>query len=79
MKKSIVLGLAVVMALAASVTAFASVSDSHSECNHSEGVHVESTSQGNGACTYGTCKCSGFNQRPGYYQCWCGHQRFSHK
>ena len=79
MKKSIVLGLAVVMALAVSVTAFASVSDSHSECNHSEGVHLEVTSQGNGACTYGTCKCSGFNQRPAYYQCWCGHQRFSHK
>ena len=79
MKKSIVLGLAVVMALAASVTVFASVSDSHSECNHSEDVHVDATSQGNGACTYGSCKCSGFNQRPGYYQCWCGHQRFSHK
>ena len=56
-----------------------SVRSSHPECNHSEGAHVEATSQGNGACTYGTCKCSSFNQRPGYYQCWCGHQRFSHK
>ena len=78
MKKSIVLGLAVVMALVASVTAFASVYDSLSECNHSEGAHVEATSQGNGACTYETCKCTGFNQRPGYYQCGYGHQRFSH-
>ena len=39
MKKLIVLGLAVVMALAASVTAFASVSVSHSECN--QGSEVE--------------------------------------
>ena len=60
MKKLIVLGLAVVMALVASVTAFASVYDSHPECNHSEGAHVEATSRGNGACTYGTCKCSSF-------------------
>ena len=79
MKKLIFFGLVVVVAFAASVTAFANAYDSHSERNHSVGAHIEATSQGNGACTYGTCKCPGFNQRPGYYQCWCGHQRFSHK
>lgn len=38
--------------------------------------HVSVTSSG--ACSHPGCKCTSFNQRPGYYSCWCGHQRFSH-
>ena len=38
-----------------------------------------STKGSGGACTHPGCGCMGFNQRPGYYQCWCGHQRFTHK
>lgn len=40
---------------------------------------VEAASQGRGACTQPNCKCQSFNQRPGYNQCWCGHQSFSHR
>ena len=42
-------------------------------------VNVPTEVQGRGRCTYGTCKCPAFKQRPGYYQCWCGHQSFVHK
>ncbi len=34
---------------------------------------------GDGACTHKGCACTKFDQRPGYYQCWCGHQRYVHK
>ena len=40
---------------------------------------VEATSQGRGACTHPNCSCKSFNQRPGYNQCWCGHQSFVHQ
>lgn len=40
---------------------------------------LESPQQGAGACTHPNCGCMEFNQRPGYYQCWCGHQRYTHK
>lgn len=40
---------------------------------------VEAASQGRGACTHSNCKCQSFNQRPGYNQCWCGHQSFVHR
>lgn len=33
-------------------------------------------SQGRGQCRF--CSCTSFRQRPGYYQCWCGHQSFVH-
>ena len=36
-------------------------------------------SQGYGACTHKGCQCKSFSQRPGYYQCWCGHQRNVHR
>lgn len=32
--------------------------------------------QSRGHCRF--CSCPSFNQRPGYYQCWCGHQSFVH-
>ena len=76
MKKIIMFGVASVIALAFSVTSFAG---SKAEKNHHDGVCVEMTSQGRGPCTHSGCKCTGFNQRPGYYQCWCGHQSFVHK
>lgn len=79
MKKSIVLGLVAVMALAASVTAFASVSDSHSEYNHHEGAHVEATSQGNGSCRHALCKCTHYTRATGGAgKCTCGHWDYVH-
>ena len=79
MKKSIVLGLAVVMALAASVTVFASVSDSHSDCNHHDGIHVEVASQGKGACRHPGCKCTWYNRaQGGAGKCVCGHWDYVH-
>lgn len=75
MKKVLIFGLAAVFAAAASIAAFAG----NASENHQDGVCVEVASQGYGACTHATCKCTKFNQRPGYYQCWCGHQREVHK
>lgn len=36
-------------------------------------------SEGRGACTHPGCRCQSFSQRPGYYQCMCGHHSYSHK
>lgn len=76
MKKYFVLGMACVMAVTASLAVLA---ENKQPANLNESVCVESTSQGSGACTQPNCRCQKFDQRPGYYQCWCGHQRFSHK
>ena len=75
MKKVVFFGIAAVMAVGVSIAAFASgdAADQH------ESVCVESSMQGRGPCTYPNCKCPKFNQRPGYNQCWCGHQSFVHK
>ena len=79
MKKSIVIGLAVVMALAASVTTFASVSDSNTECNHPEGIRVESTSRGTGSCRHPLCKCTHYVRATGGAgKCICGHWDYVH-
>ena len=75
MKKVLVFCLAAAMAVTASITAFAENGEKHAhECDG-----VELTMQGRGACTQPNCKCPAFKQRPGYNQCWCGHQSFSHK
>lgn len=79
MKKSIVLGLAVVMTLAASVAAFASVSSYDAEHNHHEGVQVEVVSQGKGACRHAGCKCSWYSRAEGGAgKCVCGHWDYVH-
>lgn len=52
MKKSIVFSFAVVIALAASVTALANVSTSRTEAKHCVETHVEVASQGKGACRH---------------------------
>lgn len=75
--KKILFGIIAVLAIAVCATVYAGTADS--ECVKHEETHVHSTAEGKGACTYGTCKCKGFVQRPGYYQCWCGHQSFVHK
>lgn len=77
MKKVIFLGIVAAMTVTMSVTAFAF--NKTEMQSHHKGVCVESSTQGTGACTYGNCKCTQFDQRPGYYQCWCGHQSFVHK
>lgn len=73
--KSIIFGIIAAAALSISVALYANNS-AKTTCNHSE---TEVSMAGNGACTYTNCKCPKFNQRPGYYQCWCGHQSFMHK
>ena len=79
MKKSIVLGLSVVLALVTSVTVFASVSDSRSEYNHLEGIHIEATSQGNGSCRHALCKCTHYTRATGGAgKCTCGHWDYVH-
>ena len=76
MKKLI---FSVVAVLATVVCASVYANTSKVECTHSEEVHVHATAEGRGPCTYPNCKCKGFVQRRGYYQCVCGHQSFSHK
>lgn len=79
MKKTIVLGLAALMALAASVTAFASVSDSRSECNHHDGIHEEVAVKGKGACRHAGCKCTWYiRAKGGAGKCVCGHWDYVH-
>lgn len=79
MKKLIFLGLAAVMTLAASVTAFASISEFHSDVNRHEGVHVEVSSQGKGACRHAGCKCTWYNRaQGGAGRCVCGHWDYVH-
>lgn len=58
MKKSIVFSFAVVIALAASVTALANVSTSRTEAKHCVETHVEVASQGKGACRHALCRCT---------------------
>lgn len=77
MKKVVMFGVAAVMAVSFSIAAFAGGKDGKQSQKNE--VSTEISMHGNGPCTYGTCKCKGFVQRPGYNQCWCGHQRFSHK
>lgn len=79
MKKSFVLGFAVFMTLAASVTAFANVSASDVEINHHDCVHVEVTSQGKGSCRHAGCKCSWYTRAEGGAgKCTCGHWDYVH-
>ena len=79
MKKSIVLGLAVVMGLAASVTTFASVYDSHTESNQPEGISVEATSHGHGRCRHASCWCTHYVRATGGAgKCICGHWDYIH-
>ena len=79
MKKSIVLGFAVIMTLAVSVTAFASASKTHSECNRSEAVQVNVTSQGSGSCRHAGCKCTWYvRAQGGAGKCVCGHWDYVH-
>ncbi|GEM_PF-3146125 len=75
MKKSLLISLVAFVSMAFCVGVYAGVSDVKS--SHGEAIEVEM--QGRGACTMPNCKCPKFNQRPGYYQCWCGHQSFNHK
>lgn len=69
--------LAVIALVAAVVTPVVagdavSKSDAHADvCDHA-------ALTSGGACNQPNCKCKSFNQRPGYYGCWCGHQRTSH-
>lgn len=79
MKKTIVLGLAVVMALTTAVTTFSSgLTSEEAFCNH-DGVQVESTSQGNGACRHALCGCTKFTRATnGAGKCTCGHWDYVH-
>ncbi|MBQ8455719.1 MAG: hypothetical protein IJ537_10355 [Bacteroidaceae bacterium] len=71
MKKFIMWGFVAVVTATISIAAFAR--------SNKEEVRIESSMNGRGPCTQPGCRCLAFNQRPGYYQCWCGHQSFSHK
>lgn len=75
MKKKLTLCLLVAMATISATALSLAPSKQCSETN----VNAPTEVQGRGRCTYGTCKCPAFKQRPGYYQCWCGHQSFVHK
>lgn len=79
MKKTIILGLSVVLTLAASVTAFANGSTTETKHNHSETIQVEATSQGKGACRHAGCQCSSYTRRVGGAgKCTCGHWDYVH-
>ena len=79
MKKTIVLGLAVVMALTTAFTAFSSgLTSEEVFCNH-KGVQVESTSQRNGACRHALCRCTKYTRATGGAgKCTCGHWDYVH-
>lgn len=77
MKKVVLLGVATAMAVSVSIAVFAGgKTEMQSQKND---VSVETSMQRRGPCTHAGCKCQKFVQRPGYYQCWCGHQSFVHK
>lgn len=76
MKKIFALGMAILMAVTASIAVFA---ENKQNANQQESPDVEIITNGRGACTQPNCHCQKFNQRPGYYQCWCGHGSFMHK
>lgn len=75
MKKKLALCLLVAIATISATALSLAPSKQCSETN----VNAPTEVQGRGRCIYGTCKCPAFKQRPGYYQCWCGHQSFVHK
>lgn len=79
MKKTIVLGFAVVMALTTAVTAFSSGLTSEEAFSKHEGVQVESTSQRNGACRHALCRCTKYTRATGGAgKCTCGHWDYVH-
>lgn len=79
MKKSIVFSFAVVIALAASVTALANVSTSRTEAKHCVETHVEVASQGKGACRHALCRCTYYTRaKGGAGKCVCGHWDYVH-
>lgn len=79
LKKSIILGLTIVMTLAASVAAFANVSPSDATHNHHDGTRVELSSHGKGACRHSGCTCSWYNRaKGGAGKCVCGHWDYVH-
>ncbi len=79
MKKSIVFSFAVVIALAASVTAWANVSTSRTEAKHCVETHVEVASQGKGACRHALCRCTCYTRaKGGAGKCVCGHWDYVH-
>ena len=72
-----ILSFAVVMAMVASVTAFASVKSSHSgmDCNEPhESVHAA----GGGACRHALCKCQRYVSAGTGGPCLCGHWDYVH-
>lgn len=80
--KKMIIGLTAALTMVAAVVTFATgVNDIQKGKDYLSvaSTHVESSVQGSGPCNQPCCGCMGFNQRPGHYACWCGHQRFSHK
>lgn len=77
MKKVFMFGLAAAMAIAASI--FVVNNNKEQTSNSQDEICMNVSTQGRGPCTMPNCKCPKFNQRPGYNQCWCGHQSFVHK
>lgn len=79
MKKTIVLAIAAIMALSASVTAFANVTTEGTDINHHESIHTEASSQGKGSCRHAGCKCSWYKRAEGGAgKCVCGHWDYVH-
>ena len=80
MKKTIAFSFVVVIALAASLTAFAKVSSvSVGKNNHLGGNHVEVASQGKGSCRHGGCRCAWYvRAQGGAGKCVCGHWDYVH-
>lgn len=80
MKKAIVLAIAAVMTLSASVTVLAGASTSiaakaHGHDDSSAGV----TAGGNGSCRHGGCKCAYYVRAVGGAgKCVCGHWDYVH-
>lgn len=79
MKKTIVLGLTVVMVLVASVSAFASISVNNAESTQHKHIGVEVAAQGKGSCRHAGCKCTWYNRAEGGAgKCVCGHWDYVH-
>lgn len=76
--KKFILGIVGVMMAAVSAFGIANtINGTETRTSGHETTVLEDSS--NGACTHKGCKCKKFDQRPGHYACWCGHQRYMHQ
>ena len=75
--KKMILGFAVVMAMVASVAAFASSNSNQSELNRNDSQKSVSVT-GKGACRHALCKCQWYVSAGTGGKCVCGHWDYVH-